>query len=300
MSLLQQNMQKNVTTNTQLILEAQADESFRVKRIHTARGANAHIKVRVNRQIVADIRQSGVTGSHCYFTTNGLHKMSLYNWLIHEGIFSPIPVPSGMKLFIDGAHDADSIVQVEYDKFDNGDVTENEVNGTKSNRYDLIQYGQIAGAAVSGENLFTTQISDSAYPAFPFGRVVPAKMRFTLRGIAFSSFNKTDNTNADRMISGNLRFVRERKTLFDEDLNGLLYEGLNSATDDQTYGNGQQSGGQRSSVDISDPLIFDTPIVFDEGEDLDIFLNMLLIAGAVNVDAIDTEIGLIFNVEKTA
>lgn len=300
MSLKQQNMQKNVTTNTQLILEAQADESFRVKEININGGASAHLQVRVNRQIVADIRQSGVTGSHCYFTTNTLHRQSLFNWLIAEGIFSPIPVPTGMKLFLEGVNDADSIAQVVYDKFDTGDVSSSETNGTNSTKYDLLQYGQIAGAAVAGENLFTAQITDNGYPAFPFGRVVPSKFRFTLRGIAFSSFNKTDNTDTDEMFSASMRFVRERKTLFDEDLNGLLYRGVNQASDGQVYGNGQQSGGQRSSVDISDPLIFETPIVFEEGDDLDIFLNMILNSGAVNVDAIDTEMALIFNVEKTA
>lgn len=294
------NQVKQVLGNTQCTLQADANESYRIKSIRVSGSASAKISVEVNRVTVASLRASGTQGSHIFFPNDNPGRKPLYEVLIEEGIFRPIPVAAGQKLTITGAHDSDSVVQIIYDKYDAGDVSDAEPNGTKATEYDFIQYASYNTTLVAGDNLLDTQQSSPQFPSFPLGKVVPANTTMTLHGIAFSGVAKDSSTGTNQQKTNYLRIVDERKVLFDDDLNGLLYDGGAYTADTTNVGDGNQTAGNRSSVDFGDVLMFDPPLVYSEGRDVDFYINTTILTGAANIGNLDAEVALIMSVRNGA
>lgn len=291
------NNVKQVIGNSQFELQADANESYRVKAIRIYGSASAKVNVQINRTTVLTLRASGTQGSHCFFPTDDPGKMPLHEWLIQDGLFRPLPIAAGQKMTITGAHDSDSVVQVIYDHYDASDVSASEPNGTDSKEFDFLQYATYSTTLVDGDNLLETQTSSPQFPAFPLGKVVPANYTITLYGIAFSGISKDSSSGTNQQRTNYLRLVRERKVLFDDDLNGLLYKGGAYTANTTNVAVGQDTAGNMSDTDYSKPLMFDPPLIFTEGEDLDIYINTTLTTGAVNIAALDAEVALIMSVK---
>lgn len=292
------NQVKQTVGSTTFELKAEANESFRVKAIRIDQTTTDYVTVRVNRETVAYLRVDGTQGSHTYFPTGTLHKPALYEKLIEEGVFDPIPVPTGYTLTITGL-DSDSVVQVLYDEYEANDVSSTERNGPDSNSYDYISYGRYSTTLAAGENKLVTTQTTTEYPDFPFGDIVPAKSRIVCHGIAFSGIGKSTSSQANQQRTNYLKLVKEKKTLFDKDLNGLLYRGNVSTTADVTnVGSGEDRAGNNSSADQKDYLMFDPPRVFDSGEELEVFLDTTVVTGSANIAAADAEVAFILSLER--
>lgn len=298
MALKIQDRVKQTVNSTSFILQADANQSYRVKAIRVNQPTTDYITVRVNRQTAAYLRVGGTQGNHAYFPTDSDHKPPLYEMLVTNGVFSPIPVPTGFELRIDGL-DATSIVQVIYDEYDAPDVSSQERNGPDSNSYDFIQYGRFSGTLADGRNTYATQQTTSEYLQFPFGDVVPAKTQITIHGVAFSAIGKTTSSQANQQRTDYLRLTKERKVMFDEDLNGMLYRGfIDTSQDITTVAAGQQRAGNNSDADLSDYLAFDPPLLFESGEELNVEVETTLVTGSANILAADAEVAFILGVDR--
>lgn len=285
----------NATTFT---LEADANQSYLIKAIRLNQATTDYITVRVNRQTAAYLRCGGTQGSHIYFPDSTIHKPPLYEMLIASGVFAPIPVPTGYELTITGL-DATNQLQVIYDEYDAGDISAQLRNGPDANSYDVIQYGRGATSLVAGENELTRNLTTNEYPDFPFGAVVPAKSMCTIHGIAFSGVGKTTASQVNQHRTDYLRLVKERKVMFDEDLNGFLYRGFASTIADETnVGEGQDMAGNNSYVNDVDYLQFDPPLVFESGEELNLFIDTTVAAGSAVLTGEEAEVAAICTFER--
>jgi hypothetical protein len=290
---------KTVIGATDLSLSPQAKESYRVRKILTATSSGAFASVYVDKVLVAYIRQTGDRGSHSNFLAQSQQVECLWNYLIEKGIFRPIPIAKGSTLTISGVNQSTSKQAVVYDAYDPDDVKETEPNGPQSKEYDFIQYGRYTTTLAAGDNLLSVQQTSAQYPAFPFGRSVPSKHRMILRGIAFSDIGYTTGTDTNEQATHYLKLIRNREVLFDEDKNGLPYYTAAATSDATNVGKGYSIAGDLSSADLRLPLIFPEPMVFNEGDDLDVYVNTAVAKGSANITAALGEVGLIFNVQLT-
>jgi len=289
---------KNVLGNTQFTLEAKANESFRIRDIFIANPAAEYATLRTNKTVVGYFRTgTGTLGNHLHYPIEDQEEATLLSKLIGMGLFHKIPVPSGSVFTIENIHDAGSTVTVIYDEYDASDVSPAEINGENAKEYDLINYGRFSGTLAAGDNLYETQQTSNAYPAFPFGKVVPSKHVMTLYGVLFSDFSRTSGTAANKCFTKFLKVVKNRKTLYDDDFNGFPYIGSALAADGTEIGEGISRAGNFDDIDLRLPLILDEPIVFNPGDDVDLYVNTIIALGVANIAAKDAEVGLIFNVK---
>ncbi len=288
---------KTVRGDTQFELEAKANESFRIRDIFIESAADEYVTLRVNKIVVGYFRTGGLTlGNHLHFPLQDEENATLFAYLNELGIFRSIPIPSGSVFTITGAHDSDSVVCVRYDEYDASDVSPNEPNGENSKDYDFVNYGRYSTTLAAGDNLYSVQQTSSAYPAFPFGKVVPSKHILTMHGLLFSDFARDSGTGTNIQKTTFLKLVKNRKTLFDDDLRGFPFIGPLPAADTTDIGIGQSFSGNYDEVDQRLPLIFDKALVFEPGDDIDLYVTTEIVAGAANILERHAEVGLIFTV----
>lgn len=205
--------------------------------------------------------------------TPSSYKETLLSYLRKKGIFTGYPVAEGEQFTIELCTDATAVKMVEYDIYDAGDITSEMENGSKANTYMYVNYGdtgavlQLVIETVLGESNNPTE-----YPDFPFGGLVPSGQKIELIGILASDVAPATNTAATYSYTEYLKLMKGREVLFDEDHNGLMYYA--PYTDPPGTVNmiaeGYAVGGNFTQCDLKQPLMFDPPLVFNEGEELSV------------------------------
>ncbi|RLC84236.1 MAG: hypothetical protein DRI93_03265 [Aquificota bacterium] len=220
--------------------------------------------------------------------------------LWEKGIFKGYPVATGQTFKISGAKQSGAIQLVIYEVHDEEDITPDMQNGTEATEYVFLNYGN-CGANVNkdGDTLYNTPKSPAQFPDFPFGKVVDPKKEITIFGVCASDFAPKENDGTNYCYTKYLKFIRGRKTLFDEDLNGLLlYAPFATALGNMDMvGEGQSIIGNYSDVDMKEPLFFPTPLVYGPGEELNIYLTTVKGGNGQNISTLEHEIALIERVK---
>ena len=288
---------KTVVGNTQFELNASANKSFRIRDIHIYNPVTQYATLSVDRATVGYYRVGGgVLGNHLPFAIQDEENVTLFRMLQDRGVMSPIPVASGETFRITGVHQAGSIVSVVYDEYDAGDVRNSEPNGSQSNRYQFINYGRFSGTLATGDNKYATGQSPSDFPRFPFGEIVPSKLRMKLIGICASDASK-QVTATGKQHTTFLKMVRNRVTLFDDDRQGFpLYGQTTFVSGVTNVGTGRSVIGNYDDNDRRLPLFLPSPLDFGEGESLDLYVSTTVTTGSGVLAVTDAEVGLIFDV----
>jgi len=285
---------KTVTGATDLALAADAGESLLVLGIYVYNPASNYLTVKVDNTSVGYFRVGGTQGNHLFYPTDSDHRGNLLDLLRDLGLFSGIPIAEGQQLTFDGVAQSGAYQTVIYRKGAAGDYTSNMPNGSDSDKYLLLNYGRYSTTLVDGDNLYETAQTPVEFPGFPWGKTVPASKTIRIYGIAFSDVGKTSSSASNQHETQYLKLIKEREVLFDDDRNGLLCYGAASASTDGTYvAAGQSVLGNRSDADLSDPLIFDEPLVFGPNEELNVYVTTDVVAGSANLAAADAEVCLI-------
>jgi hypothetical protein len=260
--------------------------------------SNAHISVFSDRAALTtegDILQFGSIPLVKY--------QSILSYLSSKQIFKGLPVSEGETLLITGANQVGCIQLVVYELYDAGDIKNTDENGTKADSYIFLNYGRVAAAIVTGASfIYGTVQSPAEFPDFPYGKTVPAKTRITLYGVLGTDIVDYRSA-ADALNSEYLKFVKGRETLFDEDKNGILFKGLTGTVDAASiFGRGISLVGNLSSIDTKEPFMFPEPLVFNEGDELNVYITTVagVAIAAATLAAADMEIALICKVEKIA
>ena len=226
-------------------------------------------------------------------------KQTILGYLGSLGIFKGYPVAEGETFTIELCTGATAVKMVEYEIYDAGDITSDQENGSKSNSYMYVNYGDTGAVlqAVADTVLGETN-NPTEYPDFPFGGLVPSGQKMELIGILASDVAPAANVTGTATYTDYLRFMKGREVLFDEDHNGLLYMArfLDPPAAMNMIGEGYAVGGNFTQCDLKQPHMFDPPIVFNEGEELSISWHVIIEGGGSAISQALQEVGLILRI----
>ena len=180
----------------------------------------------------------------------------------------PLKIPLSVKN-TDIAH-----MSILYDIYDAGDINNTMENGKDSKELTFLMYGQ---PAVNVNTTTDTQVTHRNNPSefcdFPFRGGVATKRKIDLYGIVYSSRGADDGITAANYIRTNyIKLMKGRDVLFDSARLGLLAAGRMVQTNGAFEAeNGFDVGGENTDLYQKDALIFDQPIRFANGEELDTY-----------------------------
>ncbi len=285
MAIISKRNFKTQLGNTDLELEAKTGESLVVKNIKIFDPTLDYITVSISKTTVGYFRVGGVLGSHLSFLQGRAfptpflaaggytNQVTLLEYLSNLGLFTGYPVASGETFLITGAKKATSIQCVEYEIWEEADITSDMENGSKSNTYLYVNYGRTAATInVTTDVILTTANNPAEFPDFPFGNIVPAGRNLELHGILASDVMPGTWNPNNRTYTQFLKFMQDKLFLFDSDRQGLLYystAGIPHMTLG-TIGEGTSLGGNLSDIDVKNPFLFSPPLIFSQGEELTI------------------------------
>jgi hypothetical protein len=266
---------------TVLQLKADPGESFLVKGIKIYSAAGTYATLKTEKTTVGYFRIDETYGNHLAFSqikdsaiALAPHlPFNLLDLLWNLGIFKGYPIAEGETFVLSGAEGAGDIKVVVYDIYDAEDQKNTAPNGSKALEYMLINYGDTGAAiAAAGDNRYDNPLNPVEFPQFPYAADVPAKTQISIHGILGSEVGVRDATPATAIYTRYLKLVKDREVLFDEDRNGLPFDfsTVSGAAGTKAAG-GHSWIGNYTHVDPRMPLIFADPLLFDAGDELNIY-----------------------------
>ena len=298
MAMKEPLMIKTVESVASVSIQPQVGDAYKVIKVMIAPGTANHAYFNIDKTTVGYFRLSGTQGNDLSEpSASGVVNNTLAT-LIDLGIFRPYPVASGEQFSVKADTGTFDRVVILYQEYDEADVKNTDPNGSAATEYDAIIYGQPSTISTDTYSQYDKCTSPDEFPKFPFSEVVPAKTAITLHGLELYAVGKTANSAADKAVTKFLKFQRDRIVLFDDDKNGLAYVGSAPASDGTTTTAGQL-------VDIgktnNDPALylFDEPLIFNEGEDLDLYTYISNVSGSGTLAVTDVELGLLVTVKGT-
>jgi len=294
--LRQANMVKRITASGGGDLQAQSGESLRVRRIECVASTNdTYLTVSIDRVTVGFYRVQGKSGNHLGTHVSGQLRHNIMQFLTDKGIDVSIPIAEGQKLTVSRYAEEGNVMLI-YDRYDAGDVKATDPNGSDASVYTFLQYAKVGTAPTAdGDALIDTSLSPAEFPDFPCGKVVPANHVIELLGVAGSPF--VDASEAGVYFATTfMKFVKDREVLFDIDRNGIPFDGQNAAATELAYVSNFSLIGPNTSVDVSatswlhgDALIFDPALVFESGQELNVYLTVVKGGAATWTDNVDDQ-----------
>jgi len=231
------------------------------------------------------------------------HNPTLLAYLAARGIFKGFPIAEGETMTLEGIARSSAIVMVLYEQWEPGDISPEQENGSKSKEYLLFNYGDTGAVVnVDGDTLYDNPVSPAEFPAFPFGKVVPANHEIDVIGICGSPRAPGDNITAHHTYTEYIKLVKDREVLFDEDRNGILFLHQSPNVDsqiDQTA-EGFTLIGNLSAYDNNPPLMFPVPLTFVAGDELNIYLTTVKTGDGREIQQSACELALIEKVRRLA
>jgi len=228
------------------------------------------------------------------------HK-TLLEFLLKKDIFVGYPVGEGQTFALSGVNQANCIQMIEYEIYDAEDMTAQMPNGSASQEYLFINYGNAGGSIqATAANLLNTSKNPAEFPDFPFGRVVPANYEIDILGILGSTFAPGENDGTDYSWTKYLKMIRDREVLFDEDRNGLLFYSRSDTAkaDVDVIAEGWSVIGNYTDEDAKEPFLLPEPLTFRSGDELGVYVVLEIGTGGKALTIIEHEIALITKVRR--
>jgi len=285
--LKQANKVKRIIANSGGDLSAAAGKSILVKSIYSIPSANdTYLTLSVDRVTVGFYRVKGRAGNHLSPYLTAYVIPHLMDFLTAKGISVFIPVAEGQTFNVSRYAEAGNVIIV-YDEYDAGDITAIMPNGSAAKEYTFIQYMSTSETPVASQDiLLDTSLSPAEFPDFPCGKSVPAGHTITMLGILGHPFT-TGAAGPNAWGTTFVKLIRDREVLFDEDRNGIPFDGQDAAAVADAYmcnfsliGPGTPVLLDSAVQVIGDPLMFDPALDFAAGEELNIYLSGIMTTAA--------------------
>lgn len=228
------------------------------------------------------------------------HK-TLLEYLMAKGIFTGFPVAEGQVFALSGVKQANAIQMVEYEVYDGADMKPEMINGSKAEEYFFVNYGNAGGSIqATAANLLNTAKNPAEFPDFPYGKVVPANYEIDILGILGSTFAPKENDGAIYTYTKYLKMIRDREVLFDEDREGLLFMARNttSKANCDMIAEGWSVIGNYTDEDAKEPYLLPEPLTFRAGDELGIYVVVVIGSTGQEIAIDEHEIGLITRVRR--
>lgn len=228
---------------------------------------------------------------------------TILQYLAEKGMFSGYPIASGQTFVISLITGATAVKIVEYDIYDQDDITDDMENGSKSDLATYMSYGDTgADIQVQVNPVLGESNNPPEFPDFPFGDIVPAGRKIEVIGICASDVSPALNAAANCTQTEYLRLWRGSKFLLDEDHEGLLYYSPfpDSLGHEDMIAEGYSVGGNFTQCDRRDPIIFDPPLVFQAGEKLTVQWHTIIAGAGAAISQELQEVAFILRISPTA
>lgn len=271
--------------------------TFREATLRSGDSVNSRFGINIDNTFAADVQDQTDVLLYSGEPDHG----SVLAYLGEKGIFKGFPIAEGQTMTIEGIAQSASICTVLYEQWETGDVKPEQENGSLSSEYFFLNYGNCGGSIqATADNLYNTAKSPAEFPDFPFGKIVPANTTIDVIGIMASQFSPNENDGTNYSNTKFLKLIRERETLFDEDRNGLLHwSQKNTGTmgkDNVAQGFGVIGG--YTEHDNGLPLMFASPMTFNAGDELNIYLTLEVGGAGKAITTEEHEICLITKVRR--
>jgi len=273
-----------------LEVEAKTGESLLVKDVVISGSDDDYILLEIDKTTVGFFRvKTDYTGSHLYPTQAlanncrnyvGLKaepSITLISYMIRKGWMRGYPVAEGQKLRVKPYTSGKKLgnVFIVYEKYDAGDIKPTDVNGSEASEYIFVNYGQPStDLTEEGDYLISVCKTTKEFPDFPFSEAVPSKTTIEVLGILGSESLKY--TDADTYTQTKfLKMFKGRTCLFDRDKQGLpFYQYTWAGMGTGIYvGAGLSVIGNYSSKDRREPFLPPTPLVFNAGDEVNVYVT---------------------------
>ena len=298
MALKRSGMVKTVYGNTNLSLTPMVGEAYRIKGIYIVNPSSNYITLTTAKTTVGYFRVGGTQGNHLFAFTADKPYPNLLKQLMDLHVWHDYPVAEGETFIISGAAGSDSIQMVEYDVYDATDVKNTDINGSASTEYDYIAYGTPSAVKTDTTAQYDTASTPEEFPRFPFKVAVGGSTHITTYGVLISPVAYQDSGSTGIQLTQRLKFVKDRTILFDEDKEGLPLYATNTSPTAGSYDySGITSVGSASDKNPSPVVLFETPLEFLPGEELDVYITTETVTGSAVLNPADVEIGLIEHVK---
>ena len=271
------NMVKSITASGGGSLQADAGEAFRIKRISCVPSTNdTFLKVLIDNAAVGYWRVKGKSGNHISPLIGHYVHDNLWDHIVHSGYNLDLPIAEGQKLTVERYAEAGNVI-IEYDIHDPADISREMPNGSDANERIYINYLNIGTAlTASGDALCDESLNPSEFPAFPASALVPANHRIELLGLVGCPW--CDGAAGPiYFVTDTVKLFKGLEILFDEDRNGIPFKGdVDPGTGDEynaaytLIGPATPALMDSATVGNGAPLMFRTPVLFDEGEELNV------------------------------
>lgn len=302
--LRQANRVKRITASGGGDLSAAAGKSLLVKSLYSIPSTNdTYLTLSVDRVTVGVYRTKGRAGNQVSPYLTAYVIPHIMDFLMSKGINVAIPVAEGQTFNVSRYAETGNVMIV-YDEYDAGDIRSDMPNGSDAAEYTFLQYMSSSETPTASQDiLIDTSLSPAEFPDFPCAKNVPAGHTITMLGIAGHPFT-TGGAGPNAWGTTFVKLIREREVLFDEDRNGIPFDGQDATAVADAYMCNFSLIGPCTPVlldsavqVIGDPLMFDPPLVFGEGEELNIYLSgIMTTAAAWEETMVDLEV--ILNVKK--
>jgi len=279
---------------TELTIIAGAGESFIVKDVHVVGSGGGYTTFFIDTSTQGYFRTSTIgLGNHLAFIGKSQRIKTILGFLTDKGIFKGYPIQSGSKFTVKNV--AGMRTCIVYDIYDAGDIHNTMENGKDSKELTFLMYGQpAANVNTATDTQITKRNNPSEFCDFPFRGGVATKRKIDLYGVVYSSRGADDGTAAHYIHTKYLKLMKGRNVLFDSMRNGLLAQGKNVLTGGAFEAeNGYDVGGENSDTYQKNALIFDQPIRFANGEELDTYWTTEVFSTPGTFQASELEIAYI-------
>lgn len=204
---------------------------------------------------------------------------TILQYLGKKEMFEGYPVASGEKFIVSLVTGATAVKIIEYDIYDQDDITSEMPNGSKSDQVTYISYGDFGAVIQAQVNPVLAESNNPPeFSDFPFGAGVPSKRKIEVLGILATDVSPALNVTGTCTQTEFLRLMKDQKLLFDEDHQGLLYFSPfpDSIANSDMIAEGFAVGGNYTQCDRREPLMFDPPLEFTEGEKLTVMWHTII------------------------
>ena len=258
------------------------------------------LQLLIDKTTVGYFRIGGDKGNHLNYPSQNYSKeINILDFLREKGIFKGFPANQGQIISWKTANGSNVNVTFKMILAEAGDYTAEHENGSNAKEYLYINYGRPSSApSGAGDVLINSSLIPVEFPQFPFGVEVPAKSEITVLGICATVVGRTSDSAGNKAYTKYLKFIKEREVLFDKQREGLPLVGVPPSSDGVDYVTGYSQIGYNSDKDKKCAYLFDEPLVFTAGEELNIYINTAVSAGSMNLTQADLEIATILKYKK--
>ena len=247
-------------------------------------------------RIVDSVADANHARQLVYSRDSDSEQSTILKYLAKKDIFKGFPVGEGETFTIDLITAATSWKMIEYDLYEAGDIVNTQENGSMSSSFMFLNYGD-CGASIQAvaDNTLGQSNNPPEYPDFPFGAIVPSGHKIEIFGILASDIAPAANDGTDYSYTDYLKLMKGREVLFDEDHNGLLYcaQFITSIANCNMIAEGYSVGGNYTQCDRAQPIMFDPPLVFNEGEELTVSWHLQIGVGGQAITQALHEVAMI-------